>query len=453
MIRLTSLFLLALNVSHAWGADSFDSSTGYLTIPLVVVGDGTKTSDTILASDVVITVGDLISSGETYPLSERNLTPKPDFYDTSLNQLIIPQVVVGDSVYEDIVITLGDVVSHTGGSQPWMSPSHSGAESLQPFKYFFADDIPQIVRDRFELAIEAAADYFGRYARTEVYVVGKDEPAMNKLIDSWCINRNADGHTFSKSNSWGDTCSEHHTNPENPARFEFYRQKSLAGFPGAGINGWADLGFHFYVSAYPIYLEGEGQDYGWSNPIHEYFHIAQVAHTARYEQRTTDLMGPIWFWEGSAQFMDKWITEKLQKEGKLPVLGEGPYDFIRGQIWTLKAARAWWAAGNRLPEVRNVSVLDANPPSDDLLLNVGPWTTAYLLHSIDDTRALEDKFYPVLRELGFEGAFEQTFNLTVEEFNTVFDEFMGKSVEEQLSILPGWNDYELKDQAISDAKS
>lgn len=255
--------------------------------------------------------------------------------------------------------------------------------------------------------------------------------------------RNADGHTFSKSNSWGDTCSEYHTNPENPARFEFYRQKSLAGEFGAGINGLARFGFHFYTSAYPGYLEGEGRSYGWANPIHEYFHISQLAHTARYEQRTTDLMGPIWFWEGSAQFMDKWITEKLQKEGKLPVLGEGPYDFIQGQTWTLKAARTWQSAGNRL----------SNEGGFDLWGNVGPWTTAYLLHSIDDIRALEDKFYPVLRELGFKGAFEQTFNLSIEEFEAVFDEFMGKSVEEQLSILPGCNDYELKDQAISNAKS
>lgn len=184
MKLFTSLFLLALIVSHVRGADTFDSSTGYLTIPLVVVGDGTKTRDTILASDVVVTVGDLISSGEPNSFSERGLTPKPYFYDTSLNQLIIPQVVVGDSVYEDIVITIGDVVSHTGGSQPWMSPSHSGAESLQPFNYFFADDIPQIVRGRFERAVEAAADYFGRYARTEIYVVGKDEAALTGLMDS-----------------------------------------------------------------------------------------------------------------------------------------------------------------------------------------------------------------------------------------------------------------------------
>jgi len=260
-----------------------------LTIPLVVVGDGTKTSDTILASDVVVTVRDLISSGETYSLFERTLTPKPDFYDTSLNQLLIPQVVFGDSVYEDIVITLDDVVSHTGGSQPWMSPSHSGAESLQPSYYFFAEDIPQIVRDRFELAIERASDYFGRYARTEIYVVGKDETAMNKSIDSWCSNRIADGHTTSNLLNGRDSCGDF------TEMFESYRQKGISGEYGAGINGMANSDFHLFVSAYPGYLEGEGQAFGWSNPIHEYFHISQLAHTARYEQRMTDLFGPVWF--------------------------------------------------------------------------------------------------------------------------------------------------------------
>jgi len=260
-----------------------------LTIPLVVVGDGTKTSDTILASDVVVTVRDLISSGETYSLFERTLTPKPDFYDTSLNQLLIPQVVFGDSVYEDIVITLDDVVSHTGGSQPWMTPSHSGAESLQPSYYFFAEDIPQIVRDRFELAIERAADYFGRYARTEIYVVGKDETAMNKSIDSWCSNRIADGHTTSNLLNGRDSCGDF------TEMVESYRLKGISGEYGAEINGMANSGFHLFVSAYSGYLKGEGQAFGWSNPIHEYFHTSQLAQTARYEQRMTDLFGPVWF--------------------------------------------------------------------------------------------------------------------------------------------------------------
>jgi hypothetical protein len=53
--------------------------------------------------------------------------------------------------------------------------------------------------------------------------------------------------------------------------------------------------------------------------------------------------------------------------------------------------------------------------------------------------------------LGFEGAFEQTFNMSVQEFEVLFDQFMNKPVEEQLEILPGWSAYESKDQAIADA--
>lgn len=434
---ILAAFFIIISASNSWGADTFDPATGHLTIPTVVVGDGTKTTDTISATDVVVTVGGLISSGESYLLAERTLTLKPDFYDTSLNQLLIPQVVVNERVYEDVVITLGDVVSHTGDSQPWMSPSHSGAESLQPFNYFFADDIPQIARDRWELAIEEAADYFGRYARTEIYVVGKDDIAMNKLSQQWCEMRSADGHQYD------NYCQSASLGKEGALGFELYRQKGVEGQFGAGINGAAGDGYHLMISAYPAYFDPDDNEqfYGWKMPIHEYFHITQLAHTARYEQRNTELMGPVWFIEGTASFMTDWLFFKLQQEGTLQILDGRAFDLIDDFARRLRHARSWWAEGNRLA-----------PEGDfDLFGNVGPWTTAYLLHSIDDIRALEDKFYPVLRELGFEGAFEQTFNMSVQEFEVLFDQFMNKPVEEQLEILPGWSAYESKDQAIADA--
>ena len=60
---ILAAFFIIISASNSWGADTFDPATGHLTIPTVVVGDGTKTTDTISATDVVVTVGGLISSG------------------------------------------------------------------------------------------------------------------------------------------------------------------------------------------------------------------------------------------------------------------------------------------------------------------------------------------------------------------------------------------------------
>ena len=43
---------------------------------------------------------------------------------------------------------------------------------------------------------------------------------------------------------------------------------------------------------------------------------------------------------------------------------------------------------------------------------------------------------PLLNELGFEGAFQATYGITLEQFNSEFTEFLELPIEEQLEILP-----------------
>lgn len=81
-----------------FAADTYDSSTNLLQIPLVKVGD-------TLYQDVQITVGTVISVGKG---------PTADTFDTynpSNGQLSIPVVNVGGIVYSDVVITIGNIAS------------------------------------------------------------------------------------------------------------------------------------------------------------------------------------------------------------------------------------------------------------------------------------------------------------------------------------------------------
>jgi len=97
MLRRLSVLLCATLVSFCVAAaDTYDAATNVLSIPLVKVGDS-------LYQDVKVTVGSVVSVGAG---------PNPDTFDTynaSNSQLSIPVVNVGGALYYDVVITLGSI--------------------------------------------------------------------------------------------------------------------------------------------------------------------------------------------------------------------------------------------------------------------------------------------------------------------------------------------------------
>ena len=50
--------------------------------------------------------------------------------------------------------------------------------------------------------------------------------------------------------------------------------------------------------------------------------------------------------------------------------------------------------------------------------------------------ALLEEFYPNLNQLGHDGAFLHTYDMTMEDFINEFDNFVSLPIEEQLQILP-----------------
>ena len=92
------LILTLMWVSNlAMAADSYEASTNVLSIPQVKVGD-------TLYSDVQISVGTIVSVGS-------NVTADTyDTYDALTNQLSIPVVTVGTATYYNVVITVGPIL-------------------------------------------------------------------------------------------------------------------------------------------------------------------------------------------------------------------------------------------------------------------------------------------------------------------------------------------------------
>jgi hypothetical protein len=84
--------------NFAMAADSYEASTNVLTIPQVKVGD-------TLYSDVQISVGIIVSVGSNVAADTY------DTYNALTNQLSIPVVRVGSATYYDVVITVGPILN------------------------------------------------------------------------------------------------------------------------------------------------------------------------------------------------------------------------------------------------------------------------------------------------------------------------------------------------------
>jgi len=92
------LFLTFMWMANfAMAADSYEASTNVLTIPQVKVGD-------TLYSDVQIGVGTIVSVGSNVAADTY------DTYNALTNQLSIPVVRVGSATYYDVVITVGPIL-------------------------------------------------------------------------------------------------------------------------------------------------------------------------------------------------------------------------------------------------------------------------------------------------------------------------------------------------------
>ena len=67
---------------------------------------------------------------------------------------------------------------------------------------------------------------------------------------------------------------------------------------------------------------------------------------------------------------------------------------------------------------------------------LGAWAHAYLSHKVQNYMAFTEVLMPRVNELGFDNAFQETFGMTIEQFNQEFKVFLGFPLEQQLEIIP-----------------
>ena len=303
---------------------------------------------------------------------------------------------------------------------------------------FFASDLSENVVNGINLALKTAADEFGKYGPVEYWVFGADKQAALDLINKFCERRE-------DLNQWNlSDCLSRETDESLSYSSISYQKIGenviLTNEPqsNAGHNGGFQWGLHLLQSSYPFGFDNLfdtlPQD-DFKTVLHEYFHVFQLASVFNldFDQRENTVRPneAIWMMEGGAEYMANYTLFKLIDNGTL--LFEKSYGSLREKM------------EEKMEEGKTVK--EDNCPNSKLNqftyqtcnqagYKLGTWGVAYLTNKVNNQNILLDTFYPNLKELGFEGAFNLTFGYTSEEFYEEFDTFLQLPIEEQLEIIP-----------------
>ena len=299
--------------------------------------------------------------------------------------------------------------------------------------FFYASDVAPQVKELLEEAILAAAEEWGNYGPLEYWVAGLDVEAARALADQFCTR-------------WQDRYEdkqncldyEHVASflPEQAATISAAVAKGQSQ-NSAGRNGKRDWGIHLFSSSYPLGFAGvlPGASFAddQTTAFHEYFHAVQHAHIytfnkdKRYEEYQVQERAN-WFGEGGAEWMAQITVQRLRESGVLT-----PSD------WTPLAERMAYKMKKLLEwQEENQGLRPSEIPPhgmNNVGYDYGTWAHAYLANLVGPDALLEE-FYPNLNRLGHDGAFLQTYNMTMDEFINEFDKFLNLPLAEQLAIVP-----------------
>jgi len=303
---------------------------------------------------------------------------------------------------------------------------------------FISSDVDPSVGEAIEKTLNVAGEYWGLWWPVEYWVMGLEEKAGRDLVDQFCARRDA-------RSQWDyDDCMEREAGPDDHSMMSYQRlgakavaaeQPSLS----AGRNGTADWGIHRFASSLPWGLAGlfgiPGEE-EVKTVLHEYWHAVQHSHILTLNRDKRDeLLGPVWFVEGSAEYMSQYGLADLKSQGLLPEvpMGDWPFaleDQMENKLRIVDDALSGECKGREL-----TSITEYSDPCSYLGYDMGAWASAYLMN-IAGNDVLLEQFYPDLESTGWQASFEKVAGMSLDQFNSEFMEFIGKSTEERMAILP-----------------
>jgi hypothetical protein len=306
---------------------------------------------------------------------------------------------------------------------------------------FFASDLSVNVINGINLALKTAADEFGKYGPVEYWVFGTDKQAALDLINKFCERRET-------LNQWTMTeCLRRETDESLDYSMISYQKVGenviLNNKPSgsAAHNGGSEWGIHNMAHSYPFgfdnIFEVDPPQNDFKTVLHEYFHVVQKASVFSLGRDIDDdYLKPnktIWMMEGGAEYMANYTLFKLSNNGTLSF--EKPWGSLK-QKMTQKMENGKRIFQQDCPNslLNEFNHQFCRDPGYDL----GSWGVAYLINKVNNKKVLLETFYPNLKKLGFEGAFNLSFGYSTSEFYNEFYEFLQLPIEQQLEIIPNF---------------
>jgi len=303
-----------------------------------------------------------------------------------------------------------------------------GQEIDTPVEFIYASDVPSRVRELLEEAITAATVEWGNFGPTEYWVAGLDTAAAQQLGDQFCSRRDARGE-LQKAD-----CLEYEHTPnflveQAIESIERIAQGQTGG--SAGHNGGRQWGIHLFSSSYPICFD-ERNFCAYADDqktaFHEYFHAVQHAYIFTKNRDTRDeLMGPMWWSEGTAEYMAQVTSQSLRESGAITASDWNP---LRDRFqWKMEDVQEWLQSNPG----QTANTIEYGP-EQNVGYSYGTWAIAYLVDKFGEGLVLGN-FYPKLNDLGWEGAFVDTYGMSSSDFIYEFNQFVSLPISEQLLIL------------------
>lgn len=311
-----------------------------------------------------------------------------------------------------------------------------------PPLFFFADDVDETAREGMVEAMRVATEVWGNYGPLEYWVQGADLQAGEDLVQRFCERRVALKNQRMKQCLDREKSGDHGLLSYQALGAEALATQEPRG--SAGRNGSAEWGLHRFASSMPWGMLDEPR-FGVSGDdeqkviFHEYFHAvqhAQVHPEIKWEERD-QLLGPVWFVEGGAEFMAMTFHAKAQADGSLRVWENGSGDRTYKAYRKSMGRKFRYAveAHRQHDCIAEMTKVSYDSPCRDFFYDGGTWAIA-LLVSRHGENVLLDTFYPKLKDMSWADAFEASFNQTPEEFYEDVEALLSGKVRDALTLLP-----------------
>ena len=322
-------------------------------------------------------------------------------------------------------------------------------------------------------------DNLGKFGG-EFYFIGTDIDAALELAQTYCTrkvergqlfyydgNSIPNGYTLEQIHSacvcemmaphaptdWTDTNGDFFTNDlaNYVGIFERYRRAKVEGaFAGGGIaNRNLNLRGAYYTSpqGYDPLTYKEGRT-PWAYLEFLLIEFVPYIYAIYNDSRETftDVTGntkrlgggPDWI-SGGRNFFLNYIIRKWHNDGVYTLPSWAPNNITQNLREYMsdvmsKVQEQYQTCPNfRLEDLLSTGV----PPNGSCTYyELGAWAHAYLSHKVGNPYVFTEVLMPKVNELGFNNAFQETFDLDFDQLNSEFKDFLSLPLEQQLEIIP-----------------